>query len=162
MVRIDSRGDLRPLREGRRLSHGPPPHHQRRVRMLSRLVARPKVAGLPAPGGERGRALHHTGHGRSGGATAEPHSCSSCHQRFGGKFDRDTPRQTCAKCHNGYPQGAEKSFVNADRPNCVSCHVQHYYDNYRWGDLLTQSAKEKRQAGIDKNYLDAVKQSAVR
>jgi hypothetical protein len=89
-------------------------------------------------------------------------SCSSCHQRFAGKFDRDTPRQTCAKCHNGYPQGAEKSFVNADRPNCVSCHVQHYYDAYRWGDLLTQSAKEKRQAGIDNNYLDAVKQSAVR
>jgi formate-dependent nitrite reductase cytochrome c552 subunit len=89
-------------------------------------------------------------------------SCSSCHKTFGGKFDRETPRQTCANCHNGYAgKPAGQPVVEADKPNCTSCHVQHYYDDYRWGDLLTESAAEERKLVIDKNYIDAVRRSAL-
>jgi len=89
-------------------------------------------------------------------------SCSSCHKTFGGKFDRETPRQTCANCHNGYAQqSANGLIVEAGNPNCTSCHVQHYYDDYRWGDLLTESAKDKRQRAIDRNYIEAVRRSAL-
>jgi hypothetical protein len=89
-------------------------------------------------------------------------SCSSCHKDFGDKFDRETPRQVCATCHNGFVEGRTgRSLVAADKPNCTSCHVQHYYDSYRWGDLLTESAKDKRQHASDKSYLDAVRRSAL-
>jgi len=89
-------------------------------------------------------------------------SCSSCHKKFAGKFDRDTPRQTCPVCHNGYiSETSKRVFVDAGKPNCTSCHVEHLDDAYRWGDLLTEPAYEKRQRAIDKRYLDAVKRSAL-
>lgn len=89
-------------------------------------------------------------------------SCSSCHKAFGGKFDRETPRRTCANCHDGNVEKSTRQLlVEADKPNCTSCHVQHYYDNYRWGDLLTEPAKDKRKRAIDKSYIDAVKRTAL-
>ncbi len=89
-------------------------------------------------------------------------SCSSCHHSFGGNFDRETPRQTCDNCHNGFIEARTNSLlVAADKPNCTSCHVQHYYDTYRWGDLLTESAESKRLRAIDRNYIDAVRRSAL-
>jgi len=88
-------------------------------------------------------------------------SCSSCHEFKNGKPDRETPRQTCDNCHNGFVDGRTgRAFVAAGRPNCTSCHVQHYYDSYRWGELLTETAQAKRLLAIDKNYIDAVRSSA--
>ena len=90
-------------------------------------------------------------------------SCWSCHTSFEKKVDREMPRQTCSKCHNGYVDGRTGTlFVAAGKPNCTSCHVQHDYDTYRWGDLLTESAQEKRRQAIGKNFIDAVNQSASR
>jgi hypothetical protein len=76
-------------------------------------------------------------------------SCSSCHKSFD-PIDRETPRQTCAACHNGYidPQ-TKRTLISADRPNCVSCHIQHFYDKNRWGDSLTTSTRTTRAAAID-------------
>ena len=89
-------------------------------------------------------------------------SCKSCHKSFGNKLDRDTPRQTCAVCHNGFiDERTNQIVVEADNPNCSSCHVEHLYDVYRWGDLLTEPAAEKRRKAIDEKYLEAVKSSAV-
>lgn len=53
-------------------------------------------------------------------------TCSSCHARLGAALDRDTPRQTCAACHNGL-QDAEtgRALVAVDAPNCISCHAPH-------------------------------------
>jgi hypothetical protein len=88
--------------------------------------------------------------------------CSSCHTGFGENLDRQTPRQTCSKCHNGYLDNRTGTLLVArDRPNCTSCHVQHYYDSYRWGDLLTEPERDKRRRAIDRNYAEAVKQSAL-
>jgi hypothetical protein len=88
-------------------------------------------------------------------------SCSSCHEFSGGKPDRETPSGTCDNCHNGFVDGrTSRTFVAADKPNCVSCHVQHYYDSYRWGELLTEPAQAKRLLAIDTNYIDAVRRSA--
>jgi hypothetical protein len=84
--------------------------------------------------------------------------CSSCHNGFA-PIDRETPRQTCSKCHNGYVDSRTSTiFVAAGQPNCTSCHVQHYYDLHRWGDLLTEP--DKRLKAIDKNYIDAVRSTA--
>jgi hypothetical protein len=89
-------------------------------------------------------------------------SCSSCHLNFGGKFDRETPRQTCDNCHNGFlERRTSRSFIAADKPNCTSCHVQHYYDSHRWGELLTESAHDNRRRAIDKTYVESVRQSAL-
>lgn len=76
-------------------------------------------------------------------------SCSSCHQSFA-PIDRETPRQTCAACHNGYvdPQ-TKRTLISRERPNCVSCHIQHYYDKNRWRDNLTVSTQASRAAAID-------------
>jgi hypothetical protein len=41
-------------------------------------------------------------------------SCNSCHKSFD-PIDRETPKTTCATCHNKQ-NGA---------PDCTSCHVQH-------------------------------------
>jgi hypothetical protein len=88
-------------------------------------------------------------------------SCLSCHQDYGEKFDRETPREICGVCHNGYVDEQTKlTVIDAGKPNCTSCHVQHLYDAYRWGDLLTESAHEKRNHAIDQNYLEAVRRSA--
>jgi len=67
-------------------------------------------------------------------------SCSSCHQSFA-PIDRETPRQTCAKCHNGKiePQ-TNRTLIDADTANCTSCHVQHVKDKRHWNPSLLTSA----------------------
>jgi hypothetical protein len=63
-------------------------------------------------------------------------SCSSCHKSFD-PVDRETPRQTCGRCHNGLLDSASgRALVAADKPNCVSCHVQHSKDVWRWNSAL--------------------------
>ncbi len=53
-------------------------------------------------------------------------TCSSCHTRLGAALDRDTPRQTCAACHNGLNDvESGRALVSAGAPNCISCHAQH-------------------------------------
>lgn len=72
-------------------------------------------------------------------------SCSSCHRSFGQKIDRDTPRQTCDKCHNGDPEGARAAVFTAaggeKKPNCISCHVQHVRGKRNWGSSLLAAAE---------------------
>lgn len=63
-------------------------------------------------------------------------SCSSCHKTFN-PIDRETPRTTCGKCHNGSNESATNRIVIAqDKPNCISCHVQHIKDARQWGSAL--------------------------
>ncbi len=62
-------------------------------------------------------------------------SCSSCHKSFS-PLDRETPRQTCATCHNGDRGGKFERVLAADRPNCISCHVQHPQARREWGRAL--------------------------
>lgn len=62
-------------------------------------------------------------------------SCSSCHNTFNPP-DRETPRQTCATCHNGDRGGKFERVLAADRPNCISCHVQHPQARREWGRAL--------------------------
>jgi hypothetical protein len=62
-------------------------------------------------------------------------SCSSCHKGFT-PLDRETPRQTCANCHNGDRGGKFERVLAADRPNCISCHVQHPQARREWGRAL--------------------------
>jgi pSer/pThr/pTyr-binding forkhead associated (FHA) protein len=59
-------------------------------------------------------------------------SCSSCHKSFD-PIDRETPRTTCAACHNGKiePESNRQLIAN-DQPNCTSCHVQHTKDKRHW------------------------------
>ncbi|HEV7683909.1 MAG TPA: hypothetical protein VGO68_17395 [Pyrinomonadaceae bacterium] len=88
--------------------------------------------------------------------------CSSCHNSFAPNLDRETPRQTCSKCHNAYADDRTGALlVAAEQANCTSCHVQHYYDVHRWGDLLTEPDQEKRRRAIDGNYIDAVRRTAA-
>lgn len=76
-------------------------------------------------------------------------SCSSCHNSFD-PIDRETPKQMCAVCHNGYvDRQTDRVLISRDRPNCVSCHVQHYYDKNRWREFLTDSTKARRAAEMD-------------
>ncbi len=59
-------------------------------------------------------------------------SCSSCHKSFQ-PIDLETPRTTCAACHNGkvdVPTGA--TLIPANQANCTSCHVQHSADKRHW------------------------------
>ncbi|HEX8335321.1 MAG TPA: FHA domain-containing protein [Pyrinomonadaceae bacterium] len=62
-------------------------------------------------------------------------SCSSCHNTFDPP-DRETPRKTCAVCHNGDRGGKFEHVLAADRPNCISCHVQHTQSRREWGRAL--------------------------
>ena len=62
-------------------------------------------------------------------------SCSSCHKSFN-PIDRETPRQTCARCHNGRTDSPFGTAVSADQPNCISCHTQHPKDARKWGSPL--------------------------
>ncbi|MEA2206997.1 MAG: hypothetical protein QOE77_3773 [Blastocatellia bacterium] len=63
-------------------------------------------------------------------------SCSSCHKSFV-PIDRETPRQTCARCHNGQiDEKIGRALVPADKPNCISCHTQHAKDSWRWNASL--------------------------
>ena len=76
-------------------------------------------------------------------------SCSSCHKSFD-PIDRETPKQMCAVCHNGYVDNRTKRvLISADRPNCVSCHVQHYYDKNRWNDFLSPATAATRSEEMD-------------
>lgn len=60
-------------------------------------------------------------------------SCSSCHRSFNPP-DRETPRTTCALCHNGrIDPTSKRTLIAANEPNCTSCHVQHVKDQRRWG-----------------------------
>jgi hypothetical protein len=55
-------------------------------------------------------------------------SCSSCHQSFN-PIDRETPRRTCAVCHNGRIEaGTGRVLIASDKPDCISCHAQHVED----------------------------------
>jgi predicted component of type VI protein secretion system len=62
-------------------------------------------------------------------------SCSSCHKAFN-PIDRETPRQTCAACHEGDRGGKFEKVLAAGRPNCISCHVQHPLARREWGRAL--------------------------
>lgn len=63
-------------------------------------------------------------------------SCSSCHKSFN-PIDRETPRQTCAGCHNGRVEtGTRRVVIAADKPDCTSCHVQHVKDPRHWNPSL--------------------------
>jgi len=63
-------------------------------------------------------------------------SCSSCHKSFN-PIDRTTPRTTCGNCHNGNIDLATKRvLISQDKPNCISCHVQHIKDKRQWGASL--------------------------
>jgi hypothetical protein len=62
-------------------------------------------------------------------------SCSSCHKSFS-PIDRETPRETCGTCHNGDRGGKFEKVLDAGRPNCISCHVQHLYARREWGRAL--------------------------
>jgi len=66
-------------------------------------------------------------------------SCSSCHKSFE-PIDRETPRTTCGLCHNGMVDArSNKILIEANKPNCTSCHVQHVHDTHRWGaSMLAQ------------------------
>ncbi len=71
------------------------------------------------------------------GNSAGELSCSSCHKSLGAALDRQTPRQTCAICHNGHTDPMTKQAVIAqDKPNCNSCHVQHVQDKRHWNPSL--------------------------
>ena len=67
-------------------------------------------------------------------------SCSTCHAAFFPSVDRDTPRTTCAACHDG---DLDKRFAPgtfaAGAPNCTSCHVQHPKGRRLWGHALLAS-----------------------
>jgi hypothetical protein len=64
-------------------------------------------------------------------------TCSSCHKSLGASLDRQTPRTTCAACHDGLKDEATgRAIIPADAPNCTSCHVQHADDPRRWGKSL--------------------------
>jgi hypothetical protein len=68
-------------------------------------------------------------------------SCSSCHKRFN-PIDRETPRTTCGKCHNGSTEpGTNRIVIAQDQANCISCHVQHVKDKRQWGAVLITSAR---------------------
>ncbi|HEU4710925.1 MAG TPA: FHA domain-containing protein [Pyrinomonadaceae bacterium] len=55
-------------------------------------------------------------------------SCNSCHNSFD-PIDRETPRKTCAACHN-------EGNKELGKPNCTSCHVQHILDKRRWSATM--------------------------
>jgi len=66
-------------------------------------------------------------------------SCSSCHQSFS-PIDRETPRQTCAKCHSGKTEAqTNRTLIAADTANCTSCHVQHVKDKRHWNPSMLSS-----------------------
>ncbi|HYY99688.1 MAG TPA: cytochrome c3 family protein, partial [Pyrinomonadaceae bacterium] len=68
-------------------------------------------------------------------------SCSSCHQSFA-PIDRATPRATCAACHDGDRGGKFERVLGADKPNCVSCHVEHTRARRVWGASLLTARRD--------------------
>lgn len=72
-------------------------------------------------------------------------SCSSCHKTFN-PIDRETPRQTCARCHNGRLEaGTQRTLIPANQPNCTSCHVQHIKDVHHWNPSLLAGSESDRE-----------------
>jgi hypothetical protein len=70
------------------------------------------------------------------GNTEKEMSCSTCHKSFS-PIDRETPRTTCAGCHNSRDdQATARTIVAATKPNCVSCHVQHVKSPWHWNRSL--------------------------
>ena len=68
-------------------------------------------------------------------------SCSSCHKTFN-PIDRQTPRTACGQCHNGSAEpGTNRMIIAQDKPNCISCHVQHVKDKRKWGASLLAVGK---------------------
>jgi hypothetical protein len=74
-------------------------------------------------------------------------SCSSCHKSFN-PIDRDTPRETCARCHTGMIDSRNgRTLVAANVINCTSCHVEHILDKSHWNPtLLTNAASSQSTA----------------
>jgi len=76
---------------------------------------------------------------RANGLAGNPNgelSCSSCHKTFN-PIDRETPRTTCLKCHNGRVEPVtNRVLIATDKPNCTSCHVQHVKDKRHWNAAL--------------------------
>ncbi|MBC8029404.1 MAG: FHA domain-containing protein [Pyrinomonadaceae bacterium] len=71
-------------------------------------------------------------------------SCSSCHNTFN-PIDRQTPRTTCAGCHNGrIDPSSNRIVIASDKPNCTSCHVQHIKDKRHWNPSLLALHAEAR------------------
>jgi len=70
-------------------------------------------------------------------------SCSTCHNSFN-PIDRETPRRTCALCHNGDRGGKFEQVLAADKPNCISCHVQHPLARREWGRALLNDLSAAR------------------
>lgn len=88
--------------------------------------------------------------GLDGNAEGEV-SCSSCHKSFN-PIDRDTPRQTCARCHTGMIDSRTgRLLLAADKVNCTSCHVEHIMDKSHWNPSLlaasAHSASSRRSDG---------------
>ena len=81
--------------------------------------------------------------GLQGNATGEL-SCSSCHKTFN-PIDRDTPRTTCGSCHNGRLEpGTNRVVIAKDKPNCISCHVQHVKDRRQETEFRIQETGDRR------------------
>lgn len=76
-------------------------------------------------------------------------SCSSCHKFFAPvNPDRDTPKTTCGVCHNGNTGDRGGKFENVfagaeNKPNCISCHVQHPLARREWGRALLNDLTAK-------------------
>jgi len=69
-------------------------------------------------------------------------SCSSCHKTFN-PIDRDSPRTTCAGCHNGrVDPKTKRTLIAADKPNCTSCHVEHIRGKGHWNQVLLANQTE--------------------
>jgi hypothetical protein len=121
---------------------------QQKPENLKQLVANWPVAS----GDENGRrsAQFHALHlyrvrttGTLTGNSSGELSCSSCHKSYGATLDRETPRTTCAACHNGKTDAqTTRALLSAEMPNCTSCHVQHVKDTRHWNPSLL-ATKEK-------------------
>ncbi|HEX8722405.1 MAG TPA: FHA domain-containing protein [Pyrinomonadaceae bacterium] len=106
------------------------------------LGAGPGAAAVRDPEDMRRSAEYHALHlhrvrlagGLAGNREGEV-SCSTCHKNFS-PIDRETPRRTCAACHGGDPGGKFERILAGDRPNCISCHVQHPLARREWGRSL--------------------------
>ncbi|MDX6269661.1 MAG: hypothetical protein QOD28_884 [Acidobacteriota bacterium] len=109
---------------------------------LKQLVANWPVASADE-GGRRSAQFHalhlhrvRTTGGLAGTAEGEV-SCSTCHKSYGVSLDRETPRTTCAACHNGKTDAQTgRALIAADKANCTSCHVQHVLDKRHWNPSL--------------------------
>ncbi|HEV2803115.1 MAG TPA: hypothetical protein VGW12_21790, partial [Pyrinomonadaceae bacterium] len=73
-------------------------------------------------------------------------SCSTCHKTHGATLDRETPRTTCAACHGGKRDAQTgRTLLAPDKPDCISCHVQHAKDTRRKSTLLAAFAGAEKE-----------------